>query len=108
MKEKQRRVEEVANELLKKYQHNNRKELKVNYIVPDSRKLDHHNVRNFEEDEDEDEDDDDEVSCGSSDLFELENFLEIGMDVDRYGEELPVYETTHVDTNRAIANGFIL
>ncbi|KAG8388416.1 hypothetical protein BUALT_Bualt02G0123600 [Buddleja alternifolia] len=49
---------------------------------------------------------DDAESYASSDLFELENLSAIGME--RYTEELPVYETTHLHTNRAIANGFIL
>ncbi|KAG9154965.1 hypothetical protein Leryth_012151 [Lithospermum erythrorhizon] len=45
-------------------------------------------------------DDDDATSCASSDLFELDNInlSATGM------EELPVYETTHLDTNLAIAN----
>lgn len=54
----------------------------------------------------EDDDDDDGASCASSDLFELENLSGIGGY--RYSEELPVYETTNLDTNRAIANGFIV
>ncbi|XP_057967924.1 protein BIG GRAIN 1-like A [Malania oleifera] len=54
--------------------------------------------------EDEDEDDDDGESCTSSDLFELDCLIGIG----RYREELPVYETTNVKTNHAIANGLIL
>ncbi|CAN6478309.1 unnamed protein product [Victoria cruziana] len=48
------------------------------------------------EEEDGDEDDD-ATSCSSSDLFELENLT-----------ELPVYETTNLETNRAIAKGLIL
>lgn len=52
------------------------------------------------------DDDDDAASDASSDLFELKNLGSIG--VDRYREELPVYETTHLDTNRAIANGLIV
>uniref|UniRef100_A0A0V0GZD8 Putative ovule protein n=1 Tax=Solanum chacoense TaxID=4108 RepID=A0A0V0GZD8_SOLCH len=56
----------------------------------------------------EDEDEDDGASCASSDLFELDNLSAIGIDSNRYLEELPVYETTHLDTNRAIANGLIL
>uniref|UniRef100_A0A803LDD4 Uncharacterized protein n=1 Tax=Chenopodium quinoa TaxID=63459 RepID=A0A803LDD4_CHEQI len=60
--EKQRRVEEVAKELLKNYHHG----------------------RKYQNDE-------------------------VGSDHHRmYREELPVYETTHVHTNRAIANGLIL
>uniref|UniRef100_F6HXY5 Protein BIG GRAIN 1-like B n=1 Tax=Vitis vinifera TaxID=29760 RepID=F6HXY5_VITVI len=50
--------------------------------------------------------DDDAASCASSDLFELDNLSAIG--IDRYREELPVYETTRMDTNRAIASGLIL
>ncbi|KAJ9559602.1 hypothetical protein OSB04_004762 [Centaurea solstitialis] len=54
---------------------------------------------------------DDDVNCcsddgksdSSSDLFELDNLAAIGME--KYREELPVYETTHLDTNRAIAYG---
>lgn len=41
--------------------------------------------------------DDDVESCASSDLFELDHLNMIDC------EELPVYETTHVATNRAIA-----
>lgn len=49
---------------------------------------------------------DDAESCSSSDLFELHNLSEIG--IDRYRDELPVYETTHIYTNRAIASGLVL
>ncbi|CAJ1972921.1 unnamed protein product [Sphenostylis stenocarpa] len=52
------------------------------------------------------EDDDDASSYASSDLFELDHLAVFGSD--RYCEELPVYETTHVSTNRAIANGLIV
>ncbi|KAJ4846171.1 hypothetical protein Tsubulata_050140 [Turnera subulata] len=55
-------------------------------------------------DDDTDSDDDDVESCSSSDLFELDHLIGIG----RYREELPVYETTNLKTNQAIANGFIL
>ncbi|KAF6140554.1 hypothetical protein GIB67_006001 [Kingdonia uniflora] len=41
-----------------------------------------------------DEDDDDVASCTSSDLFELDNLSPIR--IERYREELPVYETTHL------------
>ncbi|XP_044495852.1 protein BIG GRAIN 1-like B [Mangifera indica] len=78
------RVQEAARELLKNYQ---KKKEKL--------------------DEEEEEDDDDDASCASSDLFELDNLSAIGA-MERYREELPVYETTHLDTNRAIANGLIL
>ncbi|KAI3711967.1 hypothetical protein L1987_70516 [Smallanthus sonchifolius] len=52
------------------------------------------------------DDDDDAASHTSSDLFELENFSEIGMG--SYGDELPVFETTHLNTNLAIVNGFLM
>ncbi|RVX17282.1 Protein BIG GRAIN 1-like A [Vitis vinifera] len=55
---------------------------------------------------DEEDEDDDAASCSSSDLFELDHLALIGND--RYQEELPVYETTHIDTNRAIANGLLV
>ncbi|KAK7294417.1 hypothetical protein RJT34_17306 [Clitoria ternatea] len=84
-----RRVEELARDLLKNYQKKNEVEFDVN-------------VMDYE---DEDEDDD-VASCASSDLFELDNLSAIG--IERYREELPVYETTHFNTNRAIANGFIM
>ncbi|KAL6961793.1 hypothetical protein U1Q18_026846 [Sarracenia purpurea var. burkii] len=87
--EKNQRVEEVARDLLKNYQK------KVEYDRFSMR-----NARGFEND-----DDDDAASCASSDLFELDNLSAIG--IARYREELPVYETTRLDTNRAIANGLI-
>ncbi|KAL2899661.1 Protein BIG GRAIN 1-like B [Bienertia sinuspersici] len=99
--DKHRRVEEVAKELLKNYHHGRKYQNDVNH-----KKNNNNNIRGFEV-EDEDDDDDDDVSCCSSDLFELDHLLEVGGN-QRYCEELPVYETTHVDTNRAIANGFIL
>ncbi|ERN11197.1 hypothetical protein AMTRI_Chr04g180450 [Amborella trichopoda] len=54
----------------------------------------------------EEEEDDDTESCSSSDLFELENLAAVG--IDRYQKELPVYETTDLGTNQAIAKGFLL
>ncbi|CAN4089132.1 unnamed protein product [Withania somnifera] len=87
--EKNRRVEEAAKDLLRNYQRNSQ-------------------IKKMEIFDDED-DYDDGASCASSDLFELDNLSAIGMvDSNRYREELPVYETTHLDTNRAIANGLIL
>lgn len=56
-----------------------------------------------EDDEDDDEDDDME-SDASSDLFELDHLIGVG----RYREELPVYETTCLKKNQAIAHGLIL
>ncbi|KAJ1401040.1 hypothetical protein SESBI_29050 [Sesbania bispinosa] len=81
-----RRVEELARDLLKNYQKKNEVDFDMQF--------------------EEEEDDDDAASCSSSDLFELDNLSAIG--IERYREELPVYETTHFNTNRAIANGFIL
>ncbi|XP_058781112.1 protein BIG GRAIN 1-like B [Vicia villosa] len=46
-------------------------------------------------------DDDDVASCSSSDLFELDHLALIGNDK-YYSEDLPVFETTHVRSNRAI------
>ncbi|KAJ4845299.1 hypothetical protein Tsubulata_037762 [Turnera subulata] len=98
-----RRVEGVARELLESYR----------------KKNDHHQDLdmtdlcngNIDEDQCSEEeycdDDDDVASCASSDLFELDNLSAIGID-HRYREELPVYETTHLDTNRAIANGLVV
>lgn len=51
-----------------------------------------------------DDDESDAESYSSSDLFELNLPVGIG----RYTEELPVYETTNLRTNQAIAKGLIL
>ncbi|XP_031378999.1 protein BIG GRAIN 1-like C [Punica granatum] len=51
-----------------------------------------------------DDEDDDVESCASSDLFELDHLIGIG----RYREELPVYETTCLKMNQAIASGMKL
>ncbi|KAJ7011587.1 protein BIG GRAIN 1-like B [Populus alba x Populus x berolinensis] len=69
-----RRIEEVARDLLKNYQKKKEEQF--------------------------------DPSCASSDLFELDNLSVIG--IERYREELPVYETTHLGTNRAIASGLFL
>ncbi|XP_039043217.1 protein BIG GRAIN 1-like B [Hibiscus syriacus] len=91
--EKARRVEEMAREFLKEYKLNQEKN---EFISGDSRR---NYVLNHEEE--------DNVSrCSSSDLFELDHLVLLGNH--RYEEELPVYETTHVETNRAIANGWIV
>ncbi|XP_047959202.1 protein BIG GRAIN 1-like A [Salvia hispanica] len=79
-----RRVEEVARDLLRNYQRQNQQPQVFN--------------RNF----DDDEDDNDAASCASSDLFELDNLSAIGMEI--YREELPVYETTRLDS---AGNGLI-
>ncbi|XP_019194275.1 PREDICTED: protein BIG GRAIN 1-like A isoform X2 [Ipomoea nil] len=99
--EKNRRVEEAARDLLRNYQKKVEREfdLRNTNVVK--------NLKVFENvEDDDDEEDDDAASYASSDLFELDNLSAIGME--RYSEELPVYETTHLDTNRAIANGLIL
>lgn len=93
-----RRVQEVAIDLLKGYQR--KSTTKKDVEMSDVASYRKNDVNGFQND-DEDEDDDDAASYSSSDLFELDNF-------ERYREELPVYETTHFNTNRAIANGFIL
>ncbi|GAV84371.1 hypothetical protein CFOL_v3_27815 [Cephalotus follicularis] len=54
--------------------------------------------------EDDEEDDGDALSYSSSDLFELDHIIGIG----KYREELPVFETTSMKTNQAIASGFIM
>lgn len=109
-----RRVQEVAIDLLKSYQKkNNINDVKIkndsdnnNGVVEfDMRDVVHGNDDNIEV-SDIDDDDDDAASYSSSDLFELDNLSAIG--IERYREELPVYETTHFDTNRAIASGLIL
>ncbi|XWS18829.1 hypothetical protein CRYUN_Cryun32bG0078700 [Craigia yunnanensis] len=93
--EENRRAVEAAKDLLKSYQ-----KKKDEYDMRD--------IRNGNEQSSDDEDDDEEdaASYASSDLFELDNLSAIG--IERYREELPVYETTHLDTNRAIANGLLV
>ncbi|KAI3727348.1 hypothetical protein L1987_67161 [Smallanthus sonchifolius] len=51
-------------------------------------------------------DDDEVASYASSDLFELGHLSAIG--IDRCMQELPLYETTSVDVNQAIANGLLV
>ncbi|KAJ4886757.1 Uncharacterized protein Rs2_26505 [Raphanus sativus] len=90
MEEENRRVIEAAKDLIRTYQKN--KDLLT--------------VTTCDNVED-DDDDDDAASYASSDLFELENLSAIG--IERYQEELPVYETTRLDnTNRAIATSLIV
>ncbi|KAF5748350.1 hypothetical protein HS088_TW04G00303 [Tripterygium wilfordii] len=96
--EKSRRVEEIAREFLKEYR-------RPNHRKNDSIMRDCQRNRNVDYDEDEEEDDD-AASYSSSDLFELDHLSTIGKE--RYMQELPVYETTHVNTNHAIANGLIM
>ncbi|XP_076924024.1 protein BIG GRAIN 1-like B [Bidens hawaiensis] len=80
--EKTRRIEEAARNLLRNYQ----KKVDLNQLITGNVKAD----LSYEDDED------DVASNTSSDLFELENFSAIGME--NYGDELPVYETTRLDT----------
>ena len=61
---------------------------------------------NFHVNYEEDDEDGDAASCSSSDLFELDHLALIGNE--RYQEELPVYETTHIDINLAIAKGLLV
>ncbi|KAL0715205.1 hypothetical protein Bca4012_064527 [Brassica carinata] len=75
-----RRVIEAAKELIRTYQ-KNKDAVKISV--------------------EEEEEDDDGASCASSDLFELDHLSVIG--IDRYREELPVYETTRFNTNRIIS-----
>ncbi|KAL7616737.1 protein BIG GRAIN 1-like A [Lactuca sativa] len=92
--ENNRHIQEAARNLLKEYQ--KKVECKSDSIRS-----------NVDMKDVEDEDlSDDGKSDSSSDLFELDNFYSIGMH--KYQEELPVYETTHFDTNRAIANGHFM
>lgn len=99
--EKNRRVEEGARDLLLR----NYQESDHTMDMTDSHIKNDQVFRHVDAVDEEDEEDD-AASYASSDLFELDNLSAIGME--RYREELPVYETTHLDTNRAIANGFIL
>ncbi|AES73443.1 hypothetical protein MtrunA17_Chr3g0136111 [Medicago truncatula] len=79
--DKSKKEEEVAREFLREYH------------------LNHKILRDFSMKKNE-EVDDDVSSCSSSDLFELDHLDVMGND--RYCEDLPVFETTHVSTNRAI------
>ncbi|KAK6125029.1 hypothetical protein DH2020_041207 [Rehmannia glutinosa] len=93
--EKNRRVEEVARDLLRNYQKKSQLACEFEFPFDHLRK----SVKNHGFDhEDDEEEEDDAASYASSDLFELDNLSAIGME--RYREELPVYETTHLDTNR--------
>ncbi|CAA2989686.1 Hypothetical predicted protein [Olea europaea subsp. europaea] len=53
----------------------------------------------------EDDSDVDDKSCASSDLFELENIGRVG--IRSYEEDLPVYGTTSLKMNKAIASGLV-
>nr|XP_043623813.1 protein BIG GRAIN 1-like B [Erigeron canadensis] len=96
--DKTRQVEEAARNLLRNYQ----KKVECEFELS-SNNVKSYNVMDMKYDED---DDDDVASHASSDLFELENLSAIGMG--KYGDELPVYETTYLDMNLAIGNGFLM
>ncbi|XP_030538421.1 protein BIG GRAIN 1-like A [Rhodamnia argentea] len=96
--EKSRRVEEAARDFLRDYYQNQKKVRNDSFAARGHREI--HRVGDVEGDYR--DDDDDAASCSSSDLFELDHLAVIGNE--RYCEELPVYETTHVGANRAIAN----
>ncbi|TKY45573.1 hypothetical protein E2542_SST30439 [Spatholobus suberectus] len=89
---------EASREFLREYRHDQKKS---NDLV-----LKDLSLRTKVDVGDGDDDDDDASSYASSDLFELDHLAVFGSG--RYSEELPVYETTHVSTNRAIANGLIV
>ncbi|CAI9775514.1 unnamed protein product [Fraxinus pennsylvanica] len=77
-------------------------------VYPNQRKDDFalfKNIRHKIEDY-EDEDNDDAASDSSSELFELDHLALFG-NKKKFSQELPVYETTHFDTNHAIASGLI-
>ncbi|KAL3632955.1 hypothetical protein CASFOL_025939 [Castilleja foliolosa] len=101
--EKKRSVEEAARDLLRNYQMKTR-EFEFSF---DNLKKSHVKAQSMDQSFDYEEEDDDAASYASSDLFELDNLSAVGMD-ERYGEELPVYETTRLDrTNRARAKAMI-
>ncbi|ESQ48595.1 hypothetical protein EUTSA_v10022002mg [Eutrema salsugineum] len=95
MEEENRRVIEAAKDLIRTYQKMKNK---------DHLAMHADDVTNVDDVE---EDDDDAASYASSDLFELENLSAIG--IERYQEELPVYETTRLDnTNRPISTALLV
>ncbi|KAK1365199.1 hypothetical protein POM88_040760 [Heracleum sosnowskyi] len=63
------------------------------------------NYRGILHKNDDEDYEDDIASCSSSDLFELDNIGAVGIGL--YAEELPVYGTTSLKTNKAIANGYV-
>lgn len=93
---------EASREFLREYNNRHNPKIKSN----DKLVLKDLSLRTTSVDVDDNDDDDDASSYASSDLFELDHLAVFGSD--RYSEELPVYETTHVSTNRAIANGLIV
>ncbi|XP_059664584.1 protein BIG GRAIN 1-like B [Cornus florida] len=90
LRTKGRKLEEIESDFVKCYQNQKKKEL----VLKNGRR----NGNDYDEE-------DDVFSDSSSDLFEIDHLALVGRN--RYCEELPVYETTHLYTNRAIANGLI-
>ncbi|KAL3500841.1 hypothetical protein ACH5RR_039934 [Cinchona calisaya] len=76
----------------------------VSAAARDNLKPFHQNQKVIQDHEEEDYDDG-AASDSSSDLFEIDHLALFRNN--RFREELPVYETTHLHTNRAIANGLI-
>ncbi|KAL8189371.1 hypothetical protein R6Q57_028937 [Mikania cordata] len=93
--EKTRHIEEAARNLLRNYQKKVECEYDLDHLITDNLTAQNEIDLNYEDDED------DAASHTSSDLFELKNFSSIGME-----DELPVYETTNLDTNLTIGNKF--
>ncbi|OIW19365.1 hypothetical protein TanjilG_03499 [Lupinus angustifolius] len=58
----------------------------------------------YDNGEEEEDEEDDALSYSSSDLFELDHLI----GAERFQQELPVYETTNLETNKAIAIGLHL
>ncbi|KAL2489599.1 hypothetical protein Fot_42891 [Forsythia ovata] len=73
---------------------------------PNQKKDDFVMFRNIRDKIVDDEEDDDAASDSSSELFELDHLALFG-NKKKFSEELPVYETTSLDTNHAIASGLI-
>ncbi|PIN19853.1 hypothetical protein CDL12_07476 [Handroanthus impetiginosus] len=71
------------------------------FRVYEGKNMRKHDFREFYEKENEVDD----KSCASSDLFELESIGRVG--IGAYEEELPVYGTTSLKMNQAIASGLL-
>ncbi|KAK4774959.1 hypothetical protein SAY86_009894 [Trapa natans] len=90
--EKQRSVEKVARDFLRDY-YRDQKRCRMSRVAYDDDNV---------------SDDDDASSCSSSDLFELDHLGSTMCSSARYCEELPVYETTRVGRDLAVANGLMI
>ncbi|KAL3532672.1 hypothetical protein ACH5RR_006193 [Cinchona calisaya] len=77
-----------------------------NYEEKKSKKYDF--MRGYDYQGKSDDDIDDGYSCSSSDLFELENIGIVGIGHGIHREELPVYGTTNLKINQAIASGLVM